>query len=61
MISHLLRYCFGGSLIYDIPLIYEVNSPFLCRTLKSDDKISVREVKSLVDSQLNLFTNHPEL
>lgn len=39
---------------------YNVNSPLLCSTLKSDDKISEREVKSLVDNQLNLFTNYSE-
>lgn len=35
---------------------YNVNAPLLCSTLKSDDQISKRKVKSLVDNQLNLFT-----
>ena len=37
---------------------YDVYSPLLCSTVKQDDKISEREAKSLIDNQLNLFSNY---
>lgn len=39
---------------------YDTESPLLCSHVGPDDIISEREVRSLRDNQLNLFTNYPK-
>ena len=52
------RYCyanFNDAMVNESVKAYDVNSPLLCGTVGSDDKITERKVKSLKDNQISLF------
>ncbi len=55
---HGCRYCYANYNMYNVWLnhsMYDANSPLLCSTLSSDDKVTLRIVKSLVDDQIGLL------
>lgn len=52
------RYCyanFNDAMVKESVKAYNVNSPLLCGSVGSDDKITERKVKSLKDNQISFF------
>ena len=55
---HGCSYCYANYNIDNVRLnhsLYNANSPLLCSTLSPDDKVTIRNVKSLIDNQIELL------